>query len=72
VNKVPEEIREKRRLTTLWTAARPKGKMLQLLGSDDGRILLSAKEGDSRVFFQLDDGELATLAIKILGVLMRK
>ncbi|MEM0478293.1 MAG: hypothetical protein QXN77_07840 [Candidatus Caldarchaeum sp.] len=69
---MPEEVnREKVQFKTLLTISRPNGKALQLLKTQDGRILISARQGDSRMFFQLEKGEAAVLGLKLVGEVMK-
>lgn len=79
---MPEDVREMakgsdrgkidwQKVQVIWQATRPEGKTLQLMVGGDGRILLKARQGDSRLFFQLTDGEASSLLISLLKVLMK-
>ena len=68
---MPQEVKDRPPIYTKWSAVRTGGKSLQFMKSEDGRFLLMAKEADKRIFFQLTEGEVASLAICLLKELMR-
>lgn len=60
-----------RPMKVVWSAVRPQGKQAQLLMTEDNKILLKVQQGDSRIFFQLDGGEVAMLGLKLIGLVLR-
>lgn len=68
---MPEPVKgqEKRSFVDVWEAVR-EGKRLTVSLSDDGRVLISARDANSRVAFLLDRNEAAGMAIALLRVLL--
>ncbi|MEM4458314.1 MAG: hypothetical protein QXN23_05810 [Candidatus Caldarchaeum sp.] len=74
---MPEQVGERRngereRLTfeRVWQAVR-EGKSLEVSKASDGRILVSARQGEQRVSLLLDRNEASGLVMALWGVLLR-
>lgn len=73
---VKHSVEERKRgdwssMKVIWQATRPEGKNLQVLIAEDGKILLKAQQGNSRLFYQLSYEEVSGLVFSLAKVLLK-